>query len=64
LNTDTSGGAPIVTEIRPLTQFYGAEKEHLDYYAKNRTAPYCQLVINPKLRKLQERFSSLLKPGE
>jgi len=64
LNASTSEGAPIVTEIRPLEAFYKAEPEHLDYYALNRAAPYCQLVINPKLRKLQEKFSSLLKPGE
>jgi peptide-methionine (S)-S-oxide reductase len=64
LNAATAEGAPVVTEVRPLVAFFRAEQEHLDYYTKNRTAPYCQLVINPKLRKLQERFSSLLKPGE
>lgn len=43
---------PIVTEIKPLTTFYPAEEHHQDYYLKNKNAPYCQLVIAPKLEKL------------
>jgi peptide-methionine (S)-S-oxide reductase len=43
---------PIVTEIVPLTQFYKAENYHQDYYDNNRNAPYCQMVIRPKLEKL------------
>lgn len=43
---------PIVTEIKPLTAFYPADEHHQDYYLKNRNAPYCQLVIAPKLEKL------------
>ncbi|MEM3068468.1 MAG: peptide-methionine (S)-S-oxide reductase MsrA [Nitrososphaerales archaeon] len=44
---------PIVTEIRPLTEFYKAEDYHQDYYNRNRNAPYCRLVINSKLKKLK-----------
>ena len=43
---------PIVTEISPLTKFYIAENYHQDYYRINQNAPYCQLVIKPKLDKL------------
>ncbi|SVD56777.1 uncharacterized protein METZ01_LOCUS409631, partial [marine metagenome] len=43
---------PIVTEITPLTKFYVAENYHQDYYRINQNAPYCQLVIKPKLDKL------------
>jgi peptide-methionine (S)-S-oxide reductase len=43
---------PIVTEISPLTKFYIAENYHQDYYRINQNAPYCQLVIKPKLEKL------------
>ena len=46
---------PIVTEITPLTTFYYAEEYHQDYYRLNSNAPYCQVVIQPKLKKL---FSS------
>ncbi|MEM3078446.1 MAG: peptide-methionine (S)-S-oxide reductase MsrA [Nitrososphaerales archaeon] len=44
---------PIVTEIRPLTEFYKAEDYHQDYYNRNRNAPYCRLVIHSKLKKLK-----------
>ena len=43
---------PVVTEIVPLKDFYHAEKYHEDYYARNRGAGYCVLVIHPKLRKM------------
>jgi peptide-methionine (S)-S-oxide reductase len=43
---------PIVTEIVPLQRFHAAESYHQDYYARNSRAPYCRVVIEPKLRKL------------
>jgi len=43
---------PIVTEISVLDTFYSAENYHQDYYRLNKNAPYCQLVIRPKLDKL------------
>jgi len=43
---------PIVTEITPASKFYIAEDYHQDYYRLNKTAPYCQMVIRPKLQKL------------
>ncbi len=43
---------PIVTAIQPLTAFYKAEDYHQDYFNKHTNAPYCTLVIKPKLRKL------------
>lgn len=50
-----------VTEIIPFTNFYPAEAYHQNYYAQNLDKPYCQVVINPKLTKLREKFSRLLK---
>jgi len=44
---------PIVTEIKPLMQFYRAENYHQDYYRNNSNAPYCRFVIKPKLEKLK-----------
>ena len=43
---------PIVTEVSVLDTFYIAENYHQDYYRLNKNAPYCQLVIRPKLEKL------------
>jgi len=52
---------PIVTEITPLSDFYPAEGYHQDYYRQNSLQPYCRLVIDPKLRKLQKEFAARLK---
>lgn len=43
---------PIVTEIVPLRRFWPAESYHQDYYRGHRAAPYCLMVIAPKLKKL------------
>ena len=53
---------PIVTEVKALEKFYPAEEYHKNYYNQNQNQPYCQLVINPKLKKFKEKFASLLKP--
>lgn len=45
---------PIVTEIVPFTKFYEAENYHQEYYDNNSNAPYCQIVIAPKLKKLEK----------
>jgi peptide-methionine (S)-S-oxide reductase len=47
--------SPIVTEIVPLKKFYRAEDYHQDYFRKNPNAPYCQMVIRPKLEKLKAK---------
>lgn len=43
---------PIVTEITAASTFYPAEDYHQDYYRLNARAPYCQMVIRPKLQQL------------
>ena len=52
---------PIVTEVKPLVNFFPAEDYHQSYYEKNQNQPYCQLVIGPKLKNLEQKFSHLLK---
>lgn len=61
LNDSSEKGAPIVTEIKKLDIFYPAEDYHKNYYENNKNQSYCQVVINPKLRKVQQKFSKLLK---
>lgn len=46
---------PIVTEIVPLKKFYKAEDYHQGYFDANGHAPYCQMVIAPKLEKLEHK---------
>ncbi len=52
---------PIVTEIQPFEHFYTAEEYHQNYYDSNQNAPYCSLVIAPKIKKLLEKFGSEVK---
>ena len=59
-----SSGQKVVTELVPASEFYLAEESHREYYLKHTQAPYCQLVISPKLEKLQKNFISKLKNNE
>jgi len=52
---------PIVTEITPASVFYKAENYHQNYYNLNGNAPYCALVIQPKLEKFKKVFKEKLK---
>jgi peptide-methionine (S)-S-oxide reductase len=61
INNSHMKGKKIVTEVVPLETFYEAENYHRDYYERNKSAPYCELVINPKLEKVQKDFANLLK---
>ena len=54
-------GAPIVTELAPLKQFYKAEDYHQEYYMNNPEQGYCQLVITPKVAKFRKQFVDRLK---
>ena len=50
----------IVTEVNDIVPFYEAENYHHDFFTKNPKNPYCQAVINPKLKKLRSNFSDLI----
>ena len=56
-----SRSQPVVTEVKPLGEFYEAEEYHRKYYETNSYRPYCQLIINPKLQKVYKQFTELLK---
>ncbi|MCI0542399.1 peptide-methionine (S)-S-oxide reductase MsrA [bacterium] len=61
INASHQDGKSLATEVGPLDTFYPAEEYHKDYYARNPDAPYCQIIINPKLEKVQKEFAALLK---
>lgn len=61
LEASDPGGKKVVTEIAPLDVFYEAEDYHRDYFKNHRGAPYCEVVIEPKVEKLQKEFANLLK---
>ena len=51
-----------VTQIVPFEKFFSAETYHKDYYDKNHDSnPYCSVVIDPKVKKLLQKFSSEVK---
>jgi len=50
-----------VTQIIPFDKFYKAEDYHQNFYEKNKSSPYCQIVINPKIQKLLEQFKKDVK---
>lgn len=52
---------PIVTAISSFTNFYSAEEEHNNYYDNNLNAPYCRIIIDPKIQKLLKEYSKEVK---
>lgn len=51
----------IVTEIVPFTAFYKAEAYHQNFYENNKNQSYCQVTIDPKLKKLYRNFSGIVE---
>jgi peptide-methionine (S)-S-oxide reductase len=47
---------PIVTAVEKYRGLYPAEEYHQGYYQRNRSQPYCQVVITPKLAKLRQKY--------
>ena len=52
---------PVVTEITKFELFYDAEENHQNYYNNNTQQGYCQFIINPKLKKLEQHYKNRLK---
>lgn len=53
----------IVTEIVPLEEFWPAEPEHHNYFARNPWSGYCRAVVAPKVMKFRKSFADRLKPA-
>ncbi|WP_149536339.1 peptide-methionine (S)-S-oxide reductase MsrA [Siccirubricoccus phaeus] len=54
-------GAPLVTQVEPLTRFWPGEAEHQDYFARTPWSGYCRVVIAPKVAKFRKTFAERLK---
>ena len=61
LNAEKVYKNPIVTTLEPLKAFYEAEDYHQNYYENNKSQPYCQMVIQPKIEKFEKIFKARLK---
>lgn len=53
---------PIVTEIKPLSDFYEAEDYHQDYVKLNPNQPYVKGVSIPRYNKFKKTYKGKLKP--
>jgi len=60
---DASGSepGPVVTEIAPFEKFFPAEAEHKQFYLNNPGSMYCQIVIDPKVAKVRQKFAKSLR---
>jgi len=56
-------GAPIVTELQPLANYWPAEDYHQDYFERHPDQGYCAFVVGPKVAKFRQHFTALLRPG-
>lgn len=63
LTAEAVFGAPIVTEVKPLTTFWPAEAYHQQYFQRNPDNAYCAATIGPKVAKLRTGYAARLKPG-
>lgn len=61
INKSSEFGQEVVTAVEPLGEYYPAEDYHQNYFERNQGAPYCKIVINPKLKKVKDKFAQLLK---
>ena len=60
INESSNDGNKVVTEVMLMPIFYEAEEYHKNYFKNHPGNPYCEVVINPKLQKVQEKYADLL----
>jgi peptide-methionine (S)-S-oxide reductase len=61
MSQDKLFGKPIVTEVKPLDNYWPAEEYHQDFFEKNPYQGYCVAVAGPKVAKFRKTFAELSK---
>jgi peptide-methionine (S)-S-oxide reductase len=61
LNNEGAWDKPLVTQVEPFKALFPAEAYHRNFFERNPGQMYCQLVIAPKMKKLQQRHPEKLK---
>ncbi|WP_439517300.1 peptide-methionine (S)-S-oxide reductase MsrA [Hydrogenophaga sp.] len=61
LTKDNAFGKPIVTEVKPLDNYWPAEDYHQDFFERNPHQGYCMAVAAPKVAKFRKTFARLAK---
>jgi peptide-methionine (S)-S-oxide reductase len=52
---------PIVTQLVAYEKFWPAAEYMQDFYNKNPSEGYCQVIIDPKIQKLRQKFAARVK---
>jgi peptide-methionine (S)-S-oxide reductase len=52
---------PIVTQILSFEKFWPADEDMQNFYNDNPEVGYCQVIINPKVQKLRQKFAQKIK---
>jgi peptide-methionine (S)-S-oxide reductase len=53
-------GGRVVTQLKPLVNYWPAEDYHQRYFARHPAQGYCAAIIAPKVEKFRKTFKSLL----
>lgn len=61
LTKENAFGRPIVTEVKPLENYWPAEDYHQDFFERNPHQGYCMAVAAPKVAKFRKTFARLAK---
>jgi peptide-methionine (S)-S-oxide reductase len=59
LNAELKGR--VVTELKPLDNYWPAEAYHQHYFERNPNQGYCAFVVGPKVAKFRKTFASRLR---
>ena len=55
---------PIVTEVKPVVEFYHAEDYHQQYIDNNPKNGYVQNVSIPRYNEFKKKYKGKLKPNK
>ncbi len=61
INRDGGLSKPVVTEVKPLDNYWPAEDYHQDFFEKNPYQGYCVAVAGPKVAKFRKTFAALVR---
>jgi peptide-methionine (S)-S-oxide reductase len=50
--------APIVTQLKPVPEYFRAESYHQEYFRHNAAQGYCMFVVAPKVAKFRKTFAA------
>jgi peptide-methionine (S)-S-oxide reductase len=58
--------APVVTQLKPVPEYFRAETYHQEYFRHNAAQGYCMFVVAPKVAKFRKTFAAKRRnsPGD